>query len=287
VYLDVVPFDVLFESFFRYHSGSLPGYIVLPVYIGIALYHRNLTRRFSKRLEAIERKYNRMFPLTTRSVSSNGYRFGDKTFYSAHHLGVDYEANNDALRAPSDGSILESFWGTEGGLTIWFRPVGTNLIMRFLHLSVSSVKKGQQVRAGELIGITGNTGKLSKGPHLHLDISIGKVVLAWPGNFIDPEGYDWGGDEPVPVVEDPWARTEPTETRPNGYVQTRVKGIVNVRVRCDRLSPDDVVEKLHDGEIQDVAGLVEGVSINGNNQWFVKPNGYFIWTGGTGYNGTI
>ncbi len=37
----------------------------------------------------------------------------------------------------------------------------------YLHLSKLAVTKGQEVKAGELIGISGNTGSVSEAPHLH------------------------------------------------------------------------------------------------------------------------
>jgi len=75
-----------------------------------------------------------MFPLFKRKIS--GYRFGESTFYSDKHLGVDYEAKiGDNLYAPFDGEVINQLWGRQGGMTIWFRPAGEKVIMRFLHLS--------------------------------------------------------------------------------------------------------------------------------------------------------
>lgn len=37
----------------------------------------------------------------------------------------------------------------------------------YLHLSKLMVTKGQEVKAGELIGVSGNTGSVSEAPHLH------------------------------------------------------------------------------------------------------------------------
>lgn len=142
-----------------------------------------------------------MFPLTERKVG--GYTFGAPTFYSAHHLGVDYVANYIELYAPFNGVIQEAFWGTEGGKTIWFKPDGQDVIIRFLHLSDFKVTKGQRVNEGQVIAITGNTGTLTKGPHLHVDISRGGFVLAWPGHFIDPETFVWDTTAAYSNVDQP------------------------------------------------------------------------------------
>ena len=46
------------------------------------------------------------------------------------------------------------------------------------HLSRQFAKKGMNVRPGEVIGVSGNTGR-STGPHLHLTVRYG-------GKLIDP-----------------------------------------------------------------------------------------------------
>lgn len=47
---------------------------------------------------------------------------------------------------------------------------GYGYATKYAHLSKISVKKGDKVKRGDLIGYTGNTG-LSKGPHLHYELS--------------------------------------------------------------------------------------------------------------------
>ena len=125
------------------------------------------------------------FPLTKREVS--GYEFKEKTFYSAHHLGTDYRAKYVPLYAPFDGEIVRVLKGNQGGLTIWFKY--KNYIIRFLHLS-DAISKGK-AKEGELIGATGNTGSLTKSPHLHLDISKNSVQLNNINNFLNPETFNW------------------------------------------------------------------------------------------------
>lgn len=51
----------------------------------------------------------------------------------------------------------------------------------FWHLSSLNVKDGQRVGAGQLVGLTGNTG-YSSGPHLHFGVTSG-------GKMTDPEPY--------------------------------------------------------------------------------------------------
>lgn len=97
-------------------------------------------------------------------------------------IGADYRANYVNLYASHDGKVTTA-WGDEGGnwskLT---RPNGDRL--EFAHLS-KFLKTGQ-VRAGDLIAITGNTGAITDYPHLHIQI-FDKY-----GRRLDPEKYDWG-----------------------------------------------------------------------------------------------
>jgi murein DD-endopeptidase MepM/ murein hydrolase activator NlpD len=128
-----------------------------------------------------------MFPLKERKII--GYKFGQKTSYSNFHLGVDYKANFVPLYAPFDGTITATLNGSEGGLTIWFHPDNDDVLVRFLHLS-KILKHSGKVKAGEQIGITGNSGH-SDFAHLHLDISKHSLQLNNISNFIDPEKYAW------------------------------------------------------------------------------------------------
>ena len=56
-----------------------------------------------------------------------------------------------------------------------------------MHLNKLSPKGNYN--KGEILGFTGNTGKLSTAPHLHLDLSINKVNWKNFNNFIDPDEF--------------------------------------------------------------------------------------------------
>ena len=120
-----------------------------------------------------------------------GYRFGVKTSYSLHHLGVDYIVpKNTPIYAPIKCKIIVSNEFPQGGKTVHValddHKYG-RLVMRCMHLN-KLLNKGSY-NEGDIIGYTGNTGKLSTGPHLHLDISKDKVNFKNFSNFIDPDKY--------------------------------------------------------------------------------------------------
>lgn len=108
------------------------------------------------------------------------YKFGDWTFYNKKHRGTDYKALiGHKLYAPTDGYIT-TFSDHGGGNWINFKD-DRGYIWQFAHLD-RYVKFGQ-VKEGEHIAYTGNTGAWTTGAHLHIQIKNRLKI------FIDPEIY--------------------------------------------------------------------------------------------------
>ncbi len=131
------------------------------------------------------------YPLKNWKKIKRGYKFGEKTFYSSFHLGTDYLVPvGTPVYAPHSCEIARAGNFPEGGKTIHavfsVRGYG-RVVARFLHLSRYAAKG--KYGEGAIIGHTGNTGRLTKGPHLHIDISRVKVILNNFQNFIDPEKF--------------------------------------------------------------------------------------------------
>jgi len=55
---------------------------------------------------------------------------------------------------------------------------GQGLLTLYLHLSEFKVKEGDQVKRGQIVGLSGGTGRAT-GPHLH-------VAVRWQGTYLDP-----------------------------------------------------------------------------------------------------
>ena len=77
--------------------------------------------------------------------------------------------------------LLFSGWTLETGYMIEIQHAN-ELISSYKHLSHVFKNAGTKVKAGEVIGIVGNTGELTTGPHLHFE-------LWYKGNPINPEDY--------------------------------------------------------------------------------------------------
>ena len=72
-------------------------------------------------------------------------------------------------------------WTSDEGHVIYVQHK-YNLISVYKHNSMLLKKVGEKVKAGEAIAIVGNSGELSTGPHLHLEL--------WHnGNAIDPSDH--------------------------------------------------------------------------------------------------
>jgi murein DD-endopeptidase MepM/ murein hydrolase activator NlpD len=131
------------------------------------------------------------YPLKNWFKIKRGYKFGEKTFYSERHLGMDYVVPvGTPVYAPCACEIVKSGNFPEGGSTLHasFRKRGWGkLVMRCMHLSKMSPLG--KYKAGDILGYSGNTGALTKGPHLHIDLSRKKVEVSNFQNFIDPEEF--------------------------------------------------------------------------------------------------
>jgi len=134
---------------------------------------------------------NMRYPLKNWKRLKRGYSFGAKTFYSDFHLGTDYLVpDGTPVFAPLKCEIVKVGNFPEGGNTIHVKMMEKEyglLVMRLMHLS--KVFPLGKYKAGEILGRTGNTGSLTRGPHLHIDLSRGKVKTGVCKNFIDPDKF--------------------------------------------------------------------------------------------------
>lgn len=123
-------------------------------------------------------------PLAFSRVTSgfNLKRFHPIAKKTRPHYGVDFGApTGTPVRAVADGVVVKA--GRNGGHGNYVEvdhegPYGTS----YSHLSAISVKRGQKVRQGDIVGKVGSTGA-STGPHLHYQFSVG-------GKFVNPMTVD-------------------------------------------------------------------------------------------------
>ncbi|MBL7852970.1 MAG: M23 family metallopeptidase [Cyclobacteriaceae bacterium] len=109
------------------------------------------------------------------------------------HTGIDFSANiGTPIYATADGVVEEVQINFSGYGKLVEIDHGFGYRTRYAHMHGFSVRKGQKVRRGDLIGYVGNTG-LSTAPHLHYEVLInGKQVdpIHYFFNDLSPAEYE-------------------------------------------------------------------------------------------------
>lgn len=106
--------------------------------------------------------------------------YGDEPQF---HQGVDIAAGHGApVHAPAPGSVV--FAGRDGayGLTVKVQHAA-EIQTRYGHLSRVSVRSGDRVQRGHVLGHAGSTGR-STGAHLHYEVLVA-------GRAVNPKPYLW------------------------------------------------------------------------------------------------
>ncbi|WP_109508759.1 M23 family metallopeptidase [Nocardioides speluncae] len=110
-----------------------------------------------------------------------GDTFGQRQDYysSGYHTGLDFKCKyGKPIKAVTAGKVTAAgYKGAYGNRVVIQLKDGTELW--FAHMSGFEVKKGDRVRAGQVIGYVGSTGN-SVVPHLHLEVRPGG------GDPVDP-----------------------------------------------------------------------------------------------------
>jgi murein DD-endopeptidase MepM/ murein hydrolase activator NlpD len=124
----------------------------------------------------------------------------DYLYYDGHD-GYDYGLTYEPVAAAAGGTVMLANWLDPNchtclsGETIEINH-GNGLLTFYGHLSRIDVVKGQYVRRGQVIGISGSTGTAT-GPHLHFGVYYvnGKGPVdpyGWSGSYPDPWSTDQG-----------------------------------------------------------------------------------------------
>lgn len=120
-------------------------------------------------------------PLQGRISSCYGYRTDPITGKRSYHRGIDIAvAEGTDVLAAMDGTVKASAYSDVGGHYVIIKHEnGTESY--YGHLQKRTVAKGDIVRQGERIGLSGNTG-VTTGPHLHFQ-------LTYNNRTVDPQKH--------------------------------------------------------------------------------------------------
>lgn len=157
-------------------------------------------------------------PVLRTMTLTQGFGKNNVDFYKKlgmiGHNGLDYRAaigvqtfsaiHGEASYASTDGTGGKS-------VRVLSDPVDIGGIQYKLetihyHLDSYEVRKGQKIKAGDIIGKTGNTGKYTTGPHLHFGLKV-----LWSDNNWKTWNKDYlngfrGAIDPTPFFENAEAR---------------------------------------------------------------------------------
>jgi murein DD-endopeptidase MepM/ murein hydrolase activator NlpD len=118
-----------------------------------------------------------------RGILTSGYgsRRDPITGARSFHPAIDIAAPpGREVRAPADGIVTRA--GRIGGLgNAVYLSHGFGITTRFGHMARLTVRPGQQVERGDVLGYVGSTGR-STGYHLHYEVHV-------DGRAINPLGY--------------------------------------------------------------------------------------------------
>ena len=116
--------------------------------------------------------YPSVLPIQDTYITSYfGYRrnpFGKRS--SEFHSGVDLKASYQPVAATGAGTVVESKYLSGYGYTIIIDH-GYGMMTKYAHNSKLYAKVGDNVKRGDIISKSGNSGR-STGPHLHYEILI-------------------------------------------------------------------------------------------------------------------
>jgi murein DD-endopeptidase MepM/ murein hydrolase activator NlpD len=99
------------------------------------------------------------------------------------HAGLDIVVNTGTkIYAPGNAKVISTGYRNGYGYVVELDH-GFGYTSLYAHLSKILVKKGNSVKRGEVIGLSGKTGSMATGPHLHYEIRHNGIPLN-PRNFL-------------------------------------------------------------------------------------------------------
>jgi murein DD-endopeptidase MepM/ murein hydrolase activator NlpD len=101
---------------------------------------------------------------------------------SKKHYGIDVVSKpGEMVSAALDGIVLYSSYSMETGNVVIIQH-RDNILTIYKHLARILKTSGNRVKSGEAIGVLGNSGEYTTGPHLHFEIW-------YKGSAINPADY--------------------------------------------------------------------------------------------------
>jgi murein DD-endopeptidase MepM/ murein hydrolase activator NlpD len=156
----------------------------------LSRYHRNYLRQAERRIVPS------LWPVNGRLLSGFGGRTDPFSGESAIHAGVDISATiGTPVKATADGMVYHAeYSGRYGRLVVIDH--GGGLQTWYAHLSRFNVIPGQEIHRGDVIGLSGATGKVTS-PHLHYEVRNGGAPVN-PYKYLRTSTYELSAKRDFP-----------------------------------------------------------------------------------------
>jgi tape measure domain-containing protein len=127
--------------------------------------------------------------LKHKILQTFGHYTGGLMFNGGRHYGIDFAMpTGTPIKALTDGKISQAGWvNGGGGNQVTLDEPGGKWFQWYMHMKNGGVKvkKGQKVKAGDLLGLSGSTGN-STTPHLHI-----QRMKGYPSNDTAVDPMKW------------------------------------------------------------------------------------------------
>ncbi|UQW82741.1 M23 family metallopeptidase [Staphylococcus edaphicus] len=160
----------------------------------------NMNDRYTEQSEnKSDSTFNNLFDSSRETENFGEYAFSD---FDGKHYGIDYHLpEGTPIKVATDGKVTRTFNDDLGGKVLQIAESNGTHHQWYMHLNDFKVEVGDEVKAGDIIALSGNTGEQTTGAHLHFQRMKGGV-----GNnyAIDPKDYVEGlpeGEESLYTIE--------------------------------------------------------------------------------------
>lgn len=127
--------------------------------------------------EWIQQYLSVSYPMDKMVINSSyGWRRDPFTGKQSLHNGMDFHARSNEVYAMMAGEVLKVGYDKRSGNYVTIRH--GNYTVSYCHLSKALIRENTVVKPGEVVAITGNTGR-STGEHLHLSVK-------YKGKYVNP-----------------------------------------------------------------------------------------------------
>ncbi len=153
--------------------------------LGFLIFHRR--KELTDAVEQVEQKAGEvrqklegwLKPLAAKISSPFGYRTNPVTKEKQFHNGIDLPVPvGTSVKSPMDGVVENVYFNSLGGNQLIVKH-SNGFSTGYAHLTKALVKKGDKIKKGQSLALSGNTGR-STGPHVHFTMKDAK------GNYLDP-----------------------------------------------------------------------------------------------------